>query len=307
MGGHIDVESTLGHGTTFTFTLQTKVSHQSLRTYVTNNISSLEGKKILIIEDNLTNRNVLRTQLEHWKVISTVASSGKEALTLLSQIKDFDLVLTDMQMPEMDGFHLATSIRQQYPNLPIILLSSIGDDRFNDHPELFSSVLTKPVKQTVLCKHIIAQLRKEKLIEESPEPKNKLHPDFSQRFPMRILIVEDNPVNQKLTERVLSKLGYQSEIATNGLEALEAVKKQQYDLVLMDVQMPEMDGLEATRLIRKLLSTQPIIIAMTANAMQGDREACLQAGMDDYISKPVKMDALVNLLEKWALQRVKVI
>ncbi|HMI65224.1 MAG TPA: response regulator, partial [Cyclobacteriaceae bacterium] len=138
------------------------------------------------------------------------------------------------------------------------------------------------------------------------KPARQLFPtDFSKHYPLRILIAEDNAVNQKLTERVLHKLGYKPEMADNGQEALNATIQKSVDLILMDVQMPEMDGLEATRQIRRRGGDQPVIIAMTANAMQGDREECMQAGMDDYISKPVKMEILVSLLETWAL-KVKV-
>jgi CheY-like chemotaxis protein len=132
--------------------------------------------------------------------------------------------------------------------------------------------------------------------------KPKLTTDFSKKYPLRILIAEDNRMNQKLAMRILGKLGYDPDIAENGKEVLEEVSKRNYDLILMDVQMPEMDGLEATRMIRVCLENQPVIIAMTANAMQGDREECLKNGMDDYISKPVNLEELVIMLEKWAVQ-----
>jgi CheY-like chemotaxis protein len=130
----------------------------------------------------------------------------------------------------------------------------------------------------------------------------KLSQAFSQQYPLNILIAEDNPINQKWTTKILSKLGYKTHLAENGKEVLEVVSNEQYDVILMDVQMPEMDGLEATRMIRLCLQTQPVIVAMTANVLHGDRQACMQAGMDDYISKPVELNELVNMLEKWALQ-----
>jgi CheY-like chemotaxis protein len=283
--------------------MRTKVSDQATRTYVHYNTAGLEGKRILVIDDNSTNRSILKSQLESWKLTPTLATSGSQALEMLSQFSDFDLVLTDMQMPEMDGMELAKSVRNFNKRIPIILLSSIGDDRCKLHPELFSSVLTKPVRQSTLCKHILMQLKEEKLTLEDNKQydKKKLSADFAAQYPLRILIAEDNPVNYKLAERVLSKLGYTVDKAINGIFAIEAIQQKQYDIVLMDVQMPEMDGLEATRRIRLLELSQPVIIAMTANAMQGDKEACLQSGMNDYTSKPIRIEDLVIILEKWAL------
>jgi signal transduction histidine kinase/DNA-binding response OmpR family regulator/ligand-binding sensor domain-containing protein len=304
MGGQILVESIAGKGTTFTFTIKAMVSQQATRTYVHHNVSGIEGKRVLIIDDNQTNRNIFKNQLEQWKLVPTLASSGKEALEILAQISGFDLVLSDMQMPGMDGMQLARSIRKIQAILPIILLSSVGDERNEEQRKLFASVLTKPVKQHTLFKHIVAQLspQKTKAVDEDTTREKKLSIAFAQQYPLRILIAEDNPVNQKLAERVLTKLGYIPDKALNGQEALNAMDKKTYDVILMDVQMPVMDGLEATREIRKRKDSQPLIIAMTANAMQGDREICILAGMDDYISKPIKLESLVNLLEKYALQ-----
>jgi signal transduction histidine kinase/CheY-like chemotaxis protein len=301
MGGQIGVESHEGKGTTFSFTIRSEVSYQSVRTYVHYNLNGVEGKRVLIVDDNSTNRTILKNQLEQWKLCPTLAASGKEALTILAEHPGFELVLTDMQMPEMDGVQLATEMRNLYPAMPIILLSSLGDERNKSYPKLFSSVLTKPVKQSLLCRQVLTQLRQQDrpLVEDQPD-KSKLRPDFAQQYPLDILIVEDNPVNQKLAERVLSKLGYKPEVAVSGLQALKALEQKPYHIILMDVQMPEMDGLEATGRIRALKIIQPVIIAMTANAMQGDREACLQAGMDDYISKPIKLENMPDMIEKWA-------
>ena len=301
MGGAIAVESTLDQGSIFTFTLRTTASQKSTRTYMHQSVAGLEGKKVLLVDDNSTNRSILKKQLEQWKLIPTVATSGEEALAILAQSADFDLVLTDMQMPDMDGLQLARHIKNQYADLRIILVSSVGDEQPKLYAELFSSVLTKPVKQNTLRKHIFAQLGGQVLTEETNIDK-KLSNDFSLRHPLNILIAEDNPVNQMLAERVLTKLGYKPDKAKHGQEALEALMQNHYDLILMDIQMPTMDGLEATRLIRKSAGKQPVIIAMTANAMQGDRDMCLQAGMDDYISKPVKLEILTEKLENWSLK-----
>jgi signal transduction histidine kinase/CheY-like chemotaxis protein/ligand-binding sensor domain-containing protein len=300
MGGSINVESTPGHGTTFIFTLQTRINEGTLPTYVTFNMAGVGGKRILVIDDNETNRNILRIQLERWHLVPHLAASGAQALRMLAESAPFDLVITDMQMPEMDGAHLTTIIRAQYPTLPVILLSSLGDERSRLDTGLFAAVLTKPIKHNTLCKHILHVLRHEDHTAQEIALKPILHHDFAKQHPLRILLAEDNLVNQKLAERVLSKLGYTITIANNGLEAVNNIEKTPYDLIFMDVQMPEMDGLEATRRIRQGTTHQPAIIAMTANAMQGDREECLQAGMDDYVSKPIRLDNIIVLLEKWA-------
>jgi len=237
--------------------------------------------------------------------VPTLATSGQEALAIMAKGIHFDLVISDMQMPEMDGIELARHIRRKHIAIPIILLSSVGDDRPKGHAELFSSVLTKPVRQSVLCKHILQQLKRhDKPTIEEVEVRKKLSVDFSKEYPLKILVAEDNPVNMRLTERVLSKLGYSPTKVLNGQDALLTLEQNHYDLVLMDVQMPVMDGLETTRRIRAELEQQPVIIAMTANAMQGDREICLHAGMDDYISKPIKLDEIITTLQKWGLKNV---
>jgi len=214
-------------------------------------------------------------------------------------------VITDMNMPEMDGSQVANEVKKINPAVPIILLSSIGDERGKKMAEMFSAVLTKPVKQNQLCKVILSELRKQGkgVMEEEKTTRtqnSQLSVEFAHAHPLKILVAEDNLINQKLTERVLAKLGYEAKIVSNGREALEEVDHTRYDLILMDVQMPEMDGLEATRIIRSSQGHQPKIIAITANVMQGDKELCLEAGMDDYISKPIKLDLLVAALEKYS-------
>ncbi len=305
MGGSIKVESSQGKGTTFSFTIHTPISVKSIPTYVTASMVGVEGKKVLVTDDNSTNCLILKNQLEQWKLVPILVSSGKEALEVLSQAPGFDLVLSDLQMPQMDGIQLTRKIKQSYPALPVILLSSIGDERARNHVELFSSVLTKPVRLNTLRQHILNALRKQGApLWQEKIPKKLLSIDFSKQYPLNILVAEDNVVNQKLTARILHNLGYTPEMVWNGHEALMALQQKSFDLILMDVQMPQMDGLEATRQIRLISGRRPVIIAMTANAMQGDKEECMQAGMDDYISKPVKLDVLVDMLEKWA--RIKV-
>lgn len=301
MGGSISVESVLGKGTMFRFTIKTQLSVTSMPTYLTCNMAGLEGRKVLVVDDNLTNRNILKAQLDAWKLAPTLATSGKDALAILTADSAFDLVITDMNMPEMDGAQVAGAVRKTNPELPIILLSSIGDERGKRMAEMFSAVLTKPVKQNQLCKVILSELRKQsKPIEPEVQHKQTLSEEFAQLHPLKILIAEDNFINQKLTERVLAKLGYEPTLVANGREVLEAVDREKFDLILMDVQMPDMDGLEATRIIRSSGGDQPFIVAITANAMQGDREECLDAGMDDYIPKPIKLELLVAALERFS-------
>jgi signal transduction histidine kinase/CheY-like chemotaxis protein/ligand-binding sensor domain-containing protein len=303
MGGQIIVCSELGQGSTFSFTIQAKVSNANIQSYAHHDLKFAAGKKVLVIDDNATNRKIIERQLQFWQLKAVAANGGEEAMTILSSTHDFDLIITDMKMPGMDGIELSKIIKSQFPRIPIILLSSVGDDRCKSHPGLFASVLTKPIKQSMLARQIIMQLGnngEEKREQDSSS--GILHQDFAKQHPLRILIAEDNPVNQKLAERVLVKLGYRPEMVSNGLEALTVLDKKHFDLILMDVQMPEMDGLESTRRIRSRNNYQPVIIAMTANAMQGDREMCIEAGMNDYLSKPIKLEDLIKMLAKWGNQ-----
>lgn len=302
MGGSFSIESWVNEGTVVKFNVPVNTGTHTLRS--NPDMVGVEGKRVLIVEDNATLRNVLKEEIAYWKLVPVIADSGAQALELLSHGAGIDLVLAEMQMPEMNGMELSLEIRKKHPQLPIILMSTIGDESSKKYPELFSSVVTKPIRHSILSQHMLsALLNKGDVSAVNMAPaKPKLTTDFSKKYPLRILIAEDNRMNQKLAMRILGKLGYDPDIAENGKEVLEEVSKRNYDLILMDVQMPEMDGLEATRMIRVCLENQPVIIAMTANAMQGDREECLKNGMDDYISKPVNLEELVIMLEKWAVQ-----
>jgi CheY-like chemotaxis protein len=300
MGGQISVSSISGEGSTFRFNIVTKASQEHFKTYVHQNMSGLEGKRVLIVDDNQTNRHILRGQLEQWKLVAVLANSGEEGLRVLSESSPFDLLISDMQMPEMDGIQFAKCVKAECPGLPIILLSSVGEEYSKNKRHLFTSVLNKPTKQSVLCKHILNALRPQgKMNIEEKKNNQLLTEEFSKQFPMNILVAEDNLINQKLILHILTRLGYTVVIKENGMEAIQELNETQYDVVLMDVQMPEMDGLEATRIIRQSSRKQPVIVALTANAMQGDQDECLRAGMDDYLSKPVKLEELVKVLEKW--------
>ncbi len=303
MGGSFTVESKLGEGSVFSFNIITRAGTDTLTTYVHYHTEGLEGKRILVVDDNLTNRNILKTQLELWKFIPVLASSGEEALQCMLQQDNFDLVITDMQMPGMDGLHLAQRIQEKFPDTPIILLSSLGDENKEVYAALFSAVLTKPIKQHLLHNHVINSLaRKRKLsITDHQALQTKISSMTTAVNPLNILLAEDNMVNQKVIVYMMAKLGYAVDIVENGREAVNAAGSKKYDIILMDVQMPEMDGLEATRIIRQNQGDDHafFIVAMTANAMQGDREDCINAGMDDYISKPISLDDLKNMVEKF--------
>ncbi|WP_423147333.1 response regulator [Rubrolithibacter danxiaensis] len=306
MGGEVEVSSRVGVGTTFRFIIKSKIAASSQKQYVNLNTSDNEGKKILVVDDNLTNLSIIKTQLELWKLVPVVADSGKEALKILESDKNFDLIISDMQMPEMDGVELATAVKSKLPEIPIMLLSSVGNETKSKYPQLFSSVLTKPIKQAQLFKLVQLELKREtetikteQLKEQLPK-RTILSEDFADSYPLSILIAEDNLINQKLATRVLNKLGYRPEIAANGLEAVEMQNEKGYQVILMDMLMPEMDGLEATRIIRQTAATQPQIVAMTANALPEDKELCLQSGMNDYISKPINLEELTRILRKTA-------
>ncbi|MDB5011440.1 MAG: response regulator, partial [Mucilaginibacter sp.] len=302
MGGKITVFSEPGIGTTFKFNIKCQISQQQKQPSDTVYMAKVEGMRILVVDDNLTNRRIVELQLEQWKLKPVMASSGKEALQLLNADQPFDLVISDMQMPEMDGVQLCTLIKKTNKELPVILLSSIGDETKKKHPDLFAAVLTKPIKQQQLSSVILMALQKQaKQTELRQKPHNLLSKDFSTAHPLKIMVAEDNKINQMLILKVLDRLGYTPVLATTGTEVIQMLGKEFYDLILMDVQMPEMDGLEATRYIRKHHIEQPRIIAMTANAMIEDREECLRAGMDNYLFKPIKLESLVSLLQEVVL------
>lgn len=305
MKGNIKVESQPGKGSVFSFTILIEKGTKTLPPYSLYNISDQKGKKVLVVDDNQTNRTILQTQLENWELHPLMAGSGEQALDLLSQNPAVDLILTDMQMPAMDGIMLAQVIKNKYPSIPVILLSSNGDDS-SQYRHLFNSILSKPVKQHILGRHIhtgLQQIKSESTQQNSVQ--EKLPQNFSEKYPLEILIAEDNLINQHVILHILRKMGYKPTMVNNGQEAVDAALIQPYDIILMDVQMPEMDGLEATRLIRNKLVKQPIIIALTANAMPGDKEEYVNGGMDDYIGKPVKLEELIGKMEKWFLHKAK--
>ena len=300
MGGQIKVQSEEGKGTAFSFTIKTQVSGQAQRTYVHNNLNGVTQKNILVVDDNATNLTIINNLLEQWEQIPHLARSGKEALYMLSENSNFDLIITDMHMPEMDGIGMSTKIRELYPKIPIILLSSVGDESHKEYPDLFASILTKPVRHHVLYTHIFNHLKQTHkfIVETKPAIQNKLSSEQTAQYPISILLAEDDKINQDVETRILNKLGYYPDLAQNGNEVLQMTAAKDYNLILMDVQMPEVDGRDVTKIIRKRKGAQPIIAAITANAMQGDKEECLEAGMDEYLAKPISFKKLSELIEK---------
>jgi signal transduction histidine kinase/DNA-binding response OmpR family regulator len=302
MGGRIWVESEVGQGTTFFVTIVAEAVASMPRVYLRGRVPQLAGRRLLIVDDNATNRRILELHARAWGMQTRATASGIEALQWINNSDPFDLAILDMQMPGMDGKQLAEGIRRlrDAQELPLILLSSLGQ-REAGAEELFAASLSKPIKASHLYETI---LRIAGVPEDASDGHTPNKPIFDnqmgERHPLHILLAEDNVVNQKVALRTLERLGYRADIASNGIETLEALSRQSYDVILLDVQMPEMDGLEAARRICRdyPIGTRPRMIAMTANAMQGDRELCLNAGMDDYISKPINLDELVAALNE---------
>nr|WP_121273384.1 response regulator [Pedobacter schmidteae] len=300
MGGEINVKSKLNQGSTFSFMMLTQIGTKLLLPYANYSMTEHAGKKVMVVDDNATNLTILNKQLGYWDLQPISASSAKQALSMLSLDPAIDLVITDMQMPGMDGVMLAKLIKLRYPFIPILLLSSIGEEFEESQRGLFYSIMTKPIRKHVLSKQVSNALQISRHAEvEERIFHNKLSADFSANYPCTLLIAEDKIINQLVIVNILNRLGYKPHVVKNGEEAIEAVNEKDYDIVLMDMQMPVMDGLVATRLIRKKQIKQPVIIALTANALKADEQDCLDAGMNDYIAKPIRLEDLMDKLEKW--------
>ncbi|MEG4207336.1 response regulator [Microcoleus sp. Pol7_A1] len=363
-------QNTTSVGSTFYFSTLVSGCNSSLPVNLSNSQPELAGKRVLIVDDNATNRRILTLQAQSWGMVARASSSARLALDWLAAKEEFDLAVLDMQLPEMDGLTLAAQIRR-YPDcekLPLVMLTSIGRQEINT-PAIevdFAAFLNKPIKQSQLYNvliNIFGEQTPEFRGQRSSGPFLQSIPVLAENLPLRILLADDHLVNQKVALQILQRMGYRADVAGNGIEVLEALCRQPYDVVLMDVQMPEMDGLETTRRIREQFSadltlendtgesevsatdeqsnnrksrienrkstdeesnnrkskienrkstdeesnnrkskienrksTRPWIVAMTANAMQGDREECMAAGMDDYLSKPIAIEQLVRAL-----------
>jgi PAS domain S-box-containing protein len=299
MGGKLEAESKSGEGTSFRFCLnleRTRVEIQRFR-----NLEQLRGKHIMVVDDNQTNRKILDQMFRNYGMEVFSYSNPLEALAILKEGRHFDLGIIDMRMPDMDGLIFGKEASAIAPELPLLLYSSIGSSVLRSEiNRYFKGHINKPIRHDVLLNRMVNILESrntkqaEKSAVESNVPPNQIALDY----PMRILLAEDNLINQKLAERVLEVFGYTIDIAENGKQAVDMMLEKRYDLILMDVMMPDVDGLEATRKIREIIpeSMQPVIISVTANALKGDRELCLDAGMNDYISKPINTQELRDLL-----------
>ena len=350
LGGRIWVDSDAGKGAAFHFTILAKAAAASAPPNWQSAQPQLLGRRLLLVEDNAFNRNVIKHRAEHWGMTVATAVNSREAFGLLqprrievenrpgsearqrdqeSSVENrvpgqpstldprlsplpsgqpetlFDAVIIDLQLPDMDGFALAGEIRKlpQAPQIPLLLLSSVRLRNDDTRPSALGITVFvhKPIRPAqlldALCRAMSVQVQREKRTPGAPA----LDIHFASRMPLRVLLADDNPINQKVGMSVLLKLGYRADVANNGAEVMKALEQKPYDILFLDVQMPEMDGLECARQIcqRWNRDKRPVVIAMTGNALMGDREKCLSAGMDDYISKPVRIVELQTALERW--------
>ena len=311
LGGKIWVESDAGKGATFHFTIAARASAATAPPAWQHPQAQLAGKRLFVIEDNPTNRRIITQRGEQWGMTVEAVSNHRDALERLAQGDLFDAVILDLELPDKNGLLVCDEIRQQPGGryAPLLLLSarrSGGSDTLSLPPGV-SVAIHKPIRPVqlldALCRALSINVQREKRAPVTPT----LDPDLARRLPLRLLLADDNPINQKVSLSVLNKLGYRADLASNGVEVLKALEQKAYDVLFLDVQMPEMDGLEAARRIcqRWPPDKRPCIIAMTGNALAGDREKCLQAGMDDYISKPVRVGDLQSALQRWGPARVK--
>lgn len=315
MEGKMWVESIPQKGSTFHFTLplQAAPAPEPRQAVLESRQPQLSDRRLLIVDDNPTNCRILAIQTAKWGMVPRTAENAQQALQWLRDGEQFDLAILDMQMPGMDGLMLASEIRKlpTCGTMPLVLLTSMGvrPDKAGPASATFASCLTKPIKPAQLYEILLRVVSGAKPAPKPAPVAAKLDPTLAQRLPLRLLLCDDNAINQKVAARLIQQMGYKPDLTSNGVEALAALDKQPYDMIFMDIQMPEMDGIEATRIIRQrqrdrnrypTYKSPIIIIAMTANAMAGDREKCLAAGMDDYLPKPVRPEDVRRVIERWA-------
>jgi signal transduction histidine kinase/HPt (histidine-containing phosphotransfer) domain-containing protein len=314
MGGKMWAESSPGAGSTFNFTINFKAELQPAPFTLGARQPKLADLRLLIVDDNATVRRVIAEQATKWGMVPVSAEGPQQALELLKAGEQYDLGVLDLQMPGMDGLALAMEIHK-LPGaamMPLVLMMPLGlhSDAPGSTHIVFAHTVNKPVKPAQLCEVLGRALVSPKVAARQ-QPTTKPGETLTEKLPLSILLCDDNAINQKVAARILATIGYQPDLAGNGREALDALDKKPYNIIFMDVMMPEMDGLEATRAIRERQKDgaahpnyQPpiIIVAMTAQAMQGDREKCLAAGMDDYLSKPILPKDVRAIIERWGPQ-----
>jgi signal transduction histidine kinase/CheY-like chemotaxis protein/ligand-binding sensor domain-containing protein len=303
MGGTIWAESEATKGSTFLFTILTKSTNLKRETNQNLNKEIAKGKKILIVDDNESNRQILSVQAQSWGMIPTTSPSGEEALDILKAGNKFDIAILDLAMPGMDGYILASEINKMYSilELPLVMLTSWGRNELKEYDidSKFSSFLTKPVKPALLRQIVTDALNKTNNLKTTEKNRQETIYQIAKDLPLKILLVEDNLINQKVAFQVFRKLGYEIDVASNGKEAIELLPRKKFDFIFMDIQMPVMDGYEATKnIIAKYGSQRPKIIAMTADVTKEGRQKCFASGMDDYISKPFKIQEIIEALRE---------
>ncbi len=316
MQGRIWVDSEVGRGSRFSFTVSLEITEPANAPARDPGLAKgLEGVELLIVDDNATNRQILRAMTTAWKMRPTEAASAEEALRILHAVQEsgrpIQMIMSDLHMPGMDGFELVRRLRVDQAAKQAVILMLTSGDRYGDL-ELSRSLgishyLYKPVRRDELAAAIRTALNLEAAVADVPVPDSPPPAETPQG--LRVLLAEDNAVNQRVASRMLEKAGHRVTVAVNGLEALAAVQSETFDVVLMDVQMPELDGLQATGRIRawEVDGEHLPIIAMTAHAMSGDRDRCMEAGMDDYISKPVRSDELLRTVARVGTKRPEVL
>ena len=306
MDGDISVESEWGVGTTFFFTISASVAEAPDRVRFDAAVPAMDAKQLLIVENNESSRQILEFYARTWGLALRSTGSPREALGWIHDGQAFDVAIINMHVDEMNGVDLGLAVRELRDphSLPLILLAPIGQVASDDRdiaPAKFSAVLSKPIKPSSLFNALMALLTDDPTrVLRQTEEDAQFSGKTGKHVPLKILLADDHTTNQKLGIMILERLGYRADVAGNGLEVLEALERQHYDLILMDVEMPDMDGLEASREVRRRYGQggNPRIVAMTANVMRGDRELCLQAGMNDYLSKPIRVPELVRVLEE---------
>ncbi len=307
MGGSLGCESIAGEGSTFTLHVPLELAKNSCRVFERKDDHRLENRKLLVVDAVALNRRMFRTQAEAWGMVVREVSSRQDALTAAAEFRP-DLILTEVQLPDGSGLDFAREVRQsEWGGIPILLNAVVLLQRAELPPELCDDLLLKPVRQAALFNSLVKLLHAHTDDETGVRTAapDQIDTQLAQQYPLTILVVEDNAINVRVLCHILNKLGYLADTAGHGLEAVECCQRQAYDLVLMDLEMPVMGGLEATVKIRESLPAdrQPIIAALTAHALGGQAQASIECGMDEFMTKPIKIPSLVRLLQESYLKR----